>query len=134
LIDGKPKIDKKRIHFKPIFNTIEPYMYSLARFLTEKLQSFIQKYPSFIKDSFDFFQKYQNFHLDEKYIMVTFDVLSLFTKILFLESLNLLFKLVELETLNVIEIDLTSTFFFPSKEFSMNKHRVHTTTMGHAYL
>jgi hypothetical protein len=43
--------------------------------------------------------------------MVSFDVVSLFTKILVPEAINLISKLVDSETLNLIEICLTSTFF-----------------------
>jgi hypothetical protein len=71
----------------------------------------VGKTPSFIKDSSDFIQKTQHLHLDENYIMAIFYVISLFTKILVPEALNLISNLVSPKTLNLIEIFLTSTFF-----------------------
>lgn len=43
--------------------------------------------------------------------MVSFDVASLFTKVPVLEALNLISKLVDPETLKLIELCLTTTFF-----------------------
>jgi hypothetical protein len=43
--------------------------------------------------------------------MVILDVVSLFTKITVLEAFDLISNLVDPETLNLIEIYLTSTFF-----------------------
>jgi hypothetical protein len=43
--------------------------------------------------------------------MVSFDVVSLFTKILVPETIDIISKLVDFETLNLIQICLTSTFF-----------------------
>jgi hypothetical protein len=42
----------------------------------------LEKLHPFIKDSSDFIQKTKHLHLDEHDIMVSFDVVSLFTKIL----------------------------------------------------
>jgi hypothetical protein len=110
-IYGKPKIHKKDISLRPIVSAIGAPTCALSRFIVDKLQSFMGKTPSFIKDSSDFIQKTQHLHLDENYIMVSFDVISLFTKILVPEALNLISNLVNPETLNLIEIFLTSTFF-----------------------
>jgi retron-type reverse transcriptase len=43
--------------------------------------------------------------------MVSFDVISLFTKIPVSEALDLISKLIDPETLNLIKIFLSSTFF-----------------------
>jgi hypothetical protein len=82
-IYGQPKIHKKDIPLRPIVSAIGAPTHALACFLVDKLQSFIGKTPSFIKDSSDFIQKTQHLHLDEQDIMVSFDVVSLFTKIQF---------------------------------------------------
>jgi hypothetical protein len=95
----------------------------LLDFLLINFNPLSSKTSSFIKDSFDFIQKTQNLHLDDNDIMVNFDVVSLFTKIHVLEALTLISKLVDSETLNLIEICLTSTFF-TFKGFSMNKLKV----------
>jgi hypothetical protein len=108
---GQPKIHKKDIPLIQLVSTIGAPTHALAHFLNDKLQSFIRKNSSFIKDSFDFIQKTQHLHLDEQDIMVSFDVISLFTKILVSEALDLISKLIDLETLNLIEIYLTLNFF-----------------------
>jgi hypothetical protein len=106
-IYGQPKIHKKNLPLRPIASVIGDPTQALACFLVDKLRTFTRKTSS-IKESIDF--KTKTLHLDED-IMVRFDVVSLFTKILFFEALTLISNLVDLETLNLIKIGLSSTFF-----------------------
>jgi len=117
---GKPKFIKKYIPLKPIVITIGSPTHALARFLADKLQPFVRKTSSFIKHSIDFIHKIQNIHLDDQDLTVSFDVVSLFTKISILEDLTLISKLVDPESLNLIKIWLLLPSS-PSKGFSMNK-------------
>jgi hypothetical protein len=72
----------------------------------------------------------QYFHLDEHDIMVSFDVVSLFTKILVPEALDIISKLVNSKTFNLIEIYLISTFFsFKGTFYEKTKG----TTWDHPY-
>jgi hypothetical protein len=80
---------------------------ALSRFLANNLQLFIGKTSSFIKDSFDFIQKTKILHLEEEDIMVSFDVVSLFTKIPIPEALNLISKL--FDHLNIISLHIQFT-------------------------
>jgi hypothetical protein len=58
--------------------------------------------------------------------MISFDVVSLFTKIPIPKYLDLLSKIIDLETLNVIKIFLTSTFFsFKDMWYEKNKGKNH---------
>jgi hypothetical protein len=59
----------------------------LRIYLADKIQAFVGKTSSFIKDSTDFIHKTRNLHLDDQDLMVNFDVISLFTKILVLKPL-----------------------------------------------
>jgi hypothetical protein len=94
-IYGQPKIHKKYLPLRPIVSSIGAPMHALARFLVEKLKSFMGKTSSFIKDSYDFIQKTQYLHLDDQHFMISFDVVSLFTKFLVPEALDLISKLVD---------------------------------------
>ena len=79
--------------------------------ILKKHKIFIGKTSSFIKDSTEFIHKTHNLHLDEQDLMVSFDVVSLFTKIPILEDLSLISKLVDPKTLDLIKICFSSTFF-----------------------
>ena len=81
----------------------------------------------FIKYFYDFIHKTRDLHLDDHDLMVSFDVISLFTKIHAPESLNIISRFFDKETLHLIEICLSSTFFsFKSKFYEQTKG----TTMG----
>jgi hypothetical protein len=118
-IYGQPKIHKKYLPLQPIASIIGAPTQALARFLVYKLQTFTGKTSS-IKDSTYFILKTKTLHLDEEDIMVSFNVVSLFTKILVFEALTLISNLVDLETLNLIKI-VSPPPSSPLKVFSMNK-------------
>lgn len=86
-IYGKPKIHKKDIPLRPIVSVIGAPHHPLSHFLTTKLKPFVSTYVYLIKDSSHFIQKPETIHLDPNDIMVSFDVVSLFTKIPILEPL-----------------------------------------------
>jgi hypothetical protein len=50
-------------------------------------------------------------HIDDHEITVSFDFISLSTKIPLSQSISLISKLIDLETINLIEIFISSTFF-----------------------
>jgi hypothetical protein len=81
-------------------------------FLLTSFKSFFDKTYSFIKYSTNFILKTHNIRLDDQDLMVSVDVVSLFTKILVSQSLTQISKLLEHETLNVIKIFLSSLFTF----------------------
>jgi hypothetical protein len=120
---GQPKIHKKDIPLRPIVRTIGAPTYALACFLSDKLQSFIGKTPSFIKDFFDFIKKKLHLHLDEHDIMVNFDVVSLFTKIHVPKALDLISKLLTLKPLTLLKYALPP-LSSPLKEYAMRKQKV----------
>jgi hypothetical protein len=110
-IYGQPKIHKKDIPLRPIVSAIGAPTHALARFLADKLKTFTGKTSSFIKDSYDFIQKTQDLHLDDQDLLISFDVVSLFTKILIPEALDLISKLVDPKPSILLKFSLTSTFF-----------------------
>lgn len=82
----------------------------LSCYLATKLQQFVGSTSSYIKDSVDFIEKFRTILIDENDLLVSFDVVSLFTNIPVLEALHLISQLVDQETLNPIQICLNSTF------------------------
>jgi hypothetical protein len=84
---------------------------ALARFLSDKIQPFIRQTPSFLKNFTEFIHLIHDPQLNEQDPLVSFDVVSLFTKILIPQDLNIISNLVNLEPLNLIKICFTYTFF-----------------------
>jgi hypothetical protein len=60
---GNPKSIKKYIPLRPIVSAIGSPTHALTRFLANKLQTFVGKTSSFIKDSVDSFIKIEIFTL-----------------------------------------------------------------------
>lgn len=64
-----------------------------------------------MKDSIDFIPKTEDILVDDHDILVNFDIISLITKIMVPQAINLIFELVDSETLNLLKKCLSSTFF-----------------------
>jgi len=84
-------------------------MHTLGHFFMRN--AILHKKYSLFNKSTEIIQKSRNLHLDEEDVMVSFDVVSMFKKILFPQVLDLISKLDDLETLNLIQICLSSTLF-----------------------
>ena len=116
-IYGLPKIHKKDIPLRPIGSAINSPTYELASFLSSTLQPLVGKTSSFIKDSIDFVIFIRSLHLEPTDLLVSFDVISLFTKIPIKEALEIINKLVNPGIANLIKIFLESTFFSYQGQF-----------------
>lgn len=66
---------------RPIVNTIESPTYQLAKFLAKTLKPMVGQTFSYIKDSSQFIDGIKNLHMNENDILVSFDVVSLYTKV-----------------------------------------------------
>ena len=73
------KAASRTIHLDPELSDLDPY--ALVCILGNKLQLFIGQITSFVKDSLDFIYKIHNHNFYENDIMVSYDVVSRFTKI-----------------------------------------------------
>ena len=127
MIYGLPKIHKKDIPHWPVISVIKSPNYDLANFLFATFQPFVGKTSTFIKDSANFIHLIQTLHLDPTDTLVSFDGISLFTKIPIKEVLEIIGNLVNPHIANLIRIFLKSTFFTYQGQFY---EKTEGTTMG----
>lgn len=80
-IYGLPKIHKEGVPLRPIVNTIGSPTYERAKYVAKILRPLVGNTDSFIKDSHDFVKLIKNEKIECDEILVSFDVVSLFTKI-----------------------------------------------------
>lgn len=77
---GLPKIHKQNIPLRPISSSIKVPCYNLSKFIGKILKNLIS--PTYnIKNSYELKDKLENIVLDKDDIIVSFDVVSLFTNI-----------------------------------------------------
>lgn len=80
-IYAQPKIHKPDIPLYPIVSDIGAPTHALSRYPASKIQQFVGSTPSFIKDFTDFNEKTKSIMIDDSDLLVSFDIVSLFTKI-----------------------------------------------------
>ncbi|MCP4473275.1 MAG: hypothetical protein GY821_01620 [Gammaproteobacteria bacterium] len=87
---GLPKIHKPGVPLRPIVSAVNNFCDRMALHLKRILGPLIGKSNSFIKDSSDFVQKLKKVKNGSGHIMVSFDVVSLFTKVPINESCKII--------------------------------------------
>ena len=97
-IYGLPKIHKPGVPLRPIVDTIGSPTYRLAKFLVEKLKPLVGNTSSFIKDSSYFIEKIKHRHMEEEDILLSLDIVSLFTMIHIKEAISVIEDLTDPET------------------------------------
>lgn len=115
-IYGVPKIHKEGVPLRPIVNTIGDPTYLLAKFLALKLKPLVGRTDSFVKDSASFIRDLEDIRLDPVDILVSFDVVSLYTSIPIREAMEVIYR-PDPDTAHLVEVCLTSTFFSFEGEF-----------------
>ena len=110
-IYGLPKIHKDGAPLRPIVNTIGGPTYLLAKFLALKLKPLVGRTDSFVKDSSSFVNELKEVKLSPDDKLVSFDVVSLFTKIPINEAIEVINRITDPNTAQLVRICLTSTFF-----------------------
>ena len=116
-IYGLPKIYKEGAPLRPIVNTIGGPTYLLVKFMALKLKPLVSRTESFMKESASFIKELKDIRLDPEDILISFDVVSLYTCIPIKEALEVIYRLTDLDTAHLVEICLTSTFFCFEGEF-----------------
>ena len=89
-IYGLPKIHKQGVPLRPIVNTIESPTYELAKHVAKILGPLVGNTDSFIKDSSEFVELIKKKKVEPNYIILSFDVVSLFTNIPFNEAIQVI--------------------------------------------
>ena len=87
---GLPKIHKNGVPVRPIISAIGTYNYNLAKYLDEILKPLISDKSFIIKDTFDFVNRISKLISKEGEVMVSFDIVSLFTNIPTLETIEII--------------------------------------------
>ena len=80
---------------QPTLSATATYNYCLAKWLDEKLKPLSLKRFT-IKDIFDFSDKIREMDIDPKHILVSYDVVSLFTNAPLMETIEILVDNVKL--------------------------------------
>ena len=119
---GLPKIHKPGIPLRPIVSSIGSATYYLAKELTSIISPLVGNTNSYVKDSGDFVQKIKRIQVNDDTLLVSFDVVQLFTKVPIEETLTVIEnKLSGLPTqltplraetvINLLHLCLTSMYF-----------------------
>lgn len=118
---------------RPIVSNIRSPTYQLIRFLTKPLQSLTGLNNSYIKNLIDFVNKINNIRVKTNDILVSFDVVLLFTNVPIQDTLNIIKKSQKIPStlFPLIEHCLTATYFQFQGEFFEQTAR---TAMGSLYL
>jgi hypothetical protein len=87
---GLPKIHKEGVSLRPAVNCITFPTYTLAKYLTGLLNPFVGQSLHHIRNSESFGQELLSIRLEETNILVSFDIVSPFTKVTLDDTLQLL--------------------------------------------
>jgi len=114
---GLPKIHKEGVPLRPTVSNIGTPTYQLSKHLSELLNPLTGKSAHHVKNSFHSIEILKSLKIKPDDIMVSFDVVSLFTKVPVEESLTLLRKHFKDEILALYKHALTSTYFCVDGQF-----------------
>jgi len=78
---GLPKIHKPGHQFRLIVSSLDSPFYSLASFLQKMISSGVQSATSCIENSFQLVERLRGVKLDNRHVLLSLDVVSLFTNI-----------------------------------------------------
>jgi len=103
-IYGAPKVHKPNIPLRPIVNTIGSPSYLLAKHLAKKLRPLSGNTLSYIKDSCSFVRWINNIEMKDEDLMVSFDIVSLYTMIPIGEAIEIRKNITHKETVDLLEV------------------------------
>jgi hypothetical protein len=114
---GLPKVHKEGVPLRPILNNIGTPTYQLAKHLTGLLDQLTGNSTHHVKNSFHFIKILESLRVQPGDLIVSFDIVSLFTKIPAGDSLSLLSHHFDNSTLALFKHVLTSTYFCYDGQF-----------------
>lgn len=123
-----PKVHKEDIPLRPIVNTIGSPTYLLAQFLARKLRPLAGNNSSYIKDSASFVQWNENLEIKDEYLIVSFDIISLYTMIPLDEALDVMKSITDNETVELLKNCLQSSYFSFKGKMYTQTHGVATVS------
>ena len=121
---GLPKIHKDNIPLRPIVSAIGSPTYHLDKYLSGLLQPHIGQTSSFVKDSKHFVDKLKDIVIGPQDILVSFDVVSLFTNVPLQQALSHLQEIFSEDIINLFRHSLTTTYFQWNQTFYEQKDGV----------
>jgi hypothetical protein len=115
---GLPKIHKDGVPLRPIVSNIGAPTYQLSKHLSSgHLNQLTVKTAHHVKNSFHFTEILKSLQIKPGDLMVSFDVVSLYTEVPVEESLTLLTQNINNEILALYKHVLTSTYFCIEGQF-----------------
>ncbi|XP_071439012.1 uncharacterized protein [Hetaerina americana] len=90
---GLPKVHKEGVPLRPIVSNIDAPTYKLAQYIARSLQPFAGRTDSSVKNSTEFIHTIKNIEVKEQDVLVSFDVISLFTNTPINDSMQLIKEL-----------------------------------------
>ena len=108
---GLPKIHKTNVPLRPIVSAIGSPTYALAKHLTFLLQPYIGQTDTYVKDSTHFISKIKDLTLEENDRLVSFDVVSLFTKVPLNDAMGHIQQIFPEDISRLFKHCLTTTYF-----------------------
>jgi uncharacterized protein (UPF0335 family) len=110
---GLPKIHKSNVPLRPIVSAVGSPTQALAKYLAWRLQPYVEQANSYVKNSEDFITKILNVDVERDDILVSFDVVSLFTNIPVQEAIDIINNKLDLpdDIIDLISHCLNNTFF-----------------------
>ena len=127
---GLPKIHKPEIPLRPIISSIEAPCHLLSKYLLKIINPLAGNTDSFIKNSQHFIEKIRQTNINNNTLMVSFDVVSLFTNVPVDKTLTILKSKLENDRflhnrtklsvntiMELITLCVTTTYFQLDKDF-----------------
>jgi hypothetical protein len=108
---GLPKIHKLGLPLRPTVSTTGSPTYRLAQHLARLLSGHTGHSPNHIKNSIEFVQVLSSIQVATHEIMVSFDIVSLFTKVPIRATMDLLGRHFEEDVLGLFRHVLTTSYF-----------------------
>ncbi|KAJ4430702.1 hypothetical protein ANN_19293 [Periplaneta americana] len=114
---GLPKIHKPEVPLRPIVDAIGSPTYRLARYLTNLLQPLVGGCVHHVKNSTQSVQILDNIKVKPSDLLVSFDVVSLFTRVPLSEAMLLLSDQFPPDITELFRHTLTSTYFLQNNTY-----------------